>query len=428
MKNILVHGFINETAEIIKELKKENICNIVEWIGTDKECTINHFDFITFKVPSEKYIPNEKNYLQEELFDEFFKYYLKHNRKNQLVYGRENLHDYVDYFNLLFQYFLNLLISKNIEVILFSNLPHEGPDFILYKLAKKLDIKTIIFHQSLFPKKFFYVYNLEDFGEFQEVQNLFPAQPYKINKEFKKNLFYMNNIKPFVYSFLESLCRSFKKKNLRALERYFKIKKYNQNLKDIITDKFDLNSKFVYFPLHLQPELTTATLGGIFQDQALALEKLSELLPQDWYIFVKENPKQIECQRGELFFKRLKNIKNLKMVPLSTNTYDLIANCQFAATITGTAGWESISGGKKVLVFGIPWYKNLPGVFVYNRELSINPILNAQFEHSSLETAVGELYSKMPEGIVDSCYFVNVKDFTPEENAKKVTSFIKEII
>lgn len=67
------------------------------------------------------------------------------------------------------------------------------------------------------------------------------------------------------------------------LENYL----YNNMLKKY-SRKIDLNLKYVYFPLHLQPEMTTSVLGGIYSDQVLAIERLAKIIPSDWYIYVKK--------------------------------------------------------------------------------------------------------------------------------------------
>ena len=155
-----------------------------------------------------------------------------------------------------------------------------------------------------------------------------------------------------------------------------------------------MNSKFVYFPLQLQPELTTSALGKEYCDQLLAIEKLSKLLTDDYSIFVKENPKQGGQMRGRLFFHRLNQIGNVRLLPSYANTHELIEKSQFVATVTGTVGWEAICKGKNVLVFGIPWYRELAGVISFREELTLEEISNNVIDHETLERQVGLLNSR----------------------------------
>ena len=62
-----------------------------------------------------------------------------------------------------------------------------------------------------------------------------------------------------------------------------------------------------------------------------------------WRILVKENPQQIGYQRGKWFYERLAGIPQVELVPRKLDTYELLRRCRFAATITGTIGWESIT-------------------------------------------------------------------------------------
>ena len=161
---------------------------------------------------------------------------------------------------------------------------------------------------------------------------------------------------------------------------------------------FDLDLKFVYFPLHLQPEMTTAAIGGQYSDQLLAIEKLSRILPSNYFIFVKENPKQGGQMRGRHFFGRLNQIQNVQWLPSWANTHELIDKCQFVATITGTVGWEAIRKGKNVLVFGKPWYRNLAGAISFREGLTLEEISKSTIEHEQLERQVGELISRSHVG------------------------------
>ena len=71
---------------------------------------------------------------------------------------------------------------------------------------------------------------------------------------------------------------------------YDEKKKYQANVIKCSEKNIDFNCDYVYFPLHLQPEMTTDVLGGIYCDQLLAIEKLRAMLPPNWMIYVKENP------------------------------------------------------------------------------------------------------------------------------------------
>ena len=122
--------------------------------------------------------------------------------------------------------------------------------------------------------------------------------------------------------------------------------------------------------------MSTSTLGGNYSDQLLAIEHLSSILPDDSWIYVKENPKQTGAMRGPKFFDRLDRIPNLEFLPSYANTHDLIDNSDFVATVTGTVGWEAIRKGKNVLVFGMPWYRNLPGAIQFHQGITYGMILD----------------------------------------------------
>lgn len=431
MKKIIVWGFRTDTAPIIEKLKEKNICEIVEWFGRSKDCTFHLKNINSCNINIPEYKKYDKK-LYDDVFKDFSLYFACHNRIKQTFHRKEKFYDYIEFFNIYFQYFYELLTSKNVDMIIFQNIPHLGADYILYKMANLMNIKTVLFYQSLFPDKFFYFYSLDDFGTFDSMKKIFGNERYLISKTYKKDLFYMKKPKklkslgifkiPKLEFFNQVYSLAFK------LVRAPYILEYKNNLKKHVSKDIDFNAKFVYFPLHLQPELTTRILGGKYNDQALALERLSELIPDDWYIYVKENPKQTEYQRGNAFFKRLKSIKNLKLVPNDTNTYLLIEKCQFIATITGTAGWEAITGGKNVLTFGKAWYKKLPGVFEYSPDLDINDILNFKLNHDELENKFNELYTMMPSGIMDKDYKVMVKDFDAIKNNQTIADFLEEII
>ena len=65
--------------------------------------------------------------------------------------------------------------------------------------------------------------------------------------------------------------------------------------------KIDLSKKYVYFPLHFEPERTTNPDGKEFQDQFIALTKLRQIIPEDIDIVVKEHPTQLRSYLKRVF-------------------------------------------------------------------------------------------------------------------------------
>jgi hypothetical protein len=495
MKNVVIWGFDSESAaHAINMLKGKNIIDVKTWIGDAPESTHDMISFLVGDFKKDLYRGSAQN-----IYDEIFRssiYQFMDMMSRHSFYAEKSFHDYLNIFNMQFDLFSNLLIENNIDVVLFSNLPHEGPDLVLYKIAKKLNVKTILFCQTMFPNKFFYVFDVEDFSKFNEIEPIGEISNLKIEKRHEKNLFYMADMKQYRYEFfslqrgsfgsfvLSVLFSLFKRKNYmmfkgflqryfkydvkksvsmsskhqidfenkciysprnlfsllkelllrvkshskRFLQRYSNYRESKKNLLNISTKQIDLNKKFVYFPLHMQPELTTSGLGGIYVDQLLAIERLSKIIPEDWYIYVKGNPKQTELMRGKWFFARLRLLKNVKVVSPDFDTYSLIKNCIFVATITGTAGWEAISGGKNVLVFGNPWYKSLQGVFSYDENFKLNDILNYKINHDELERELNLLLSKAGDGVINESYSALVENFNTIDNASNIATFLERLI
>ena len=212
------------------------------------------------------------------------------------------------------------------------------------------------------------------------------------------------------------------------IQKFQECKSYNKLSINTIIEEIDFKQKYVYFPLQLQPEMTTSMLGGIYSDQLLALEQLSSILPNNWKIYAKENPKQTPRQRGKFFFKRLKAIPKVIYLSPAINTHYLIEHSQFVSVVTGTAGWEAISGGKNVLVFGKAWYSSLPGVFQYNENIDIKKIVSSKIDHHELEDKFNNLLNTAHEGVIDPSYNQLVPDYSEEKNEKLLINFLNEVI
>ena len=205
-----------------------------------------------------------------------------------------------------------------------------------------------------------------------------------------------------------------------ALVRYVYSRQY-RNAVRLQTQTKLAGEPYVYFPLHLQPELTTAAQGDVFADQLLAVEALSAWLPKECAIYLKENPKQTEKQRGPHFYQRLRALPNVRLLSRQENSAELIQNSLGVATITGTAGWEALFQGKPVLVFGAAWYREFPGVFEWSSRPTFEEFAhNKPPPESSIVAWLDSALRTAGKGVVDLAYAELVEGFESEVNAQLV--------
>ena len=112
---------------------------------------------------------------------------------------------------------------------------------------------------------------------------------------------------------------------------------------------------FLFFPLHFQPEASTLIHGSYFEDQIPVVRNLARSLPAGWELVVKEHF-WMRGQRHLEFYRELRTIPNLRLLPFSVSTNKLIMEAEVVAVIAGTPGLEAALIGKPVLMFGdYPW-------------------------------------------------------------------------
>jgi hypothetical protein len=202
---------------------------------------------------------------------------------------------------------------------------------------------------------------------------------------------------------------------------------YFEHLLTLEDGEIDLSGDYVYFPLQFEPEMTTAALGGIYADQALAIEHLADMLPPGVRILVKENPKQAGHARGPMFFHRLRRIEAVQFLPSFANTHELTAQARFIATVTGTVGWEAIRQGIPALVFGKAWYRSLPGAVPFRSDLEYHQIAGLTWDHTELERRTGELVAGMHDGHINR-HFLKVAEVDQQANALGVAGQIVDLL
>lgn len=324
------------------------------------------------------------------------------------------------------RYWNHLMETKNIDLFLSANIPHEIYDYVIYGLCKHKRIPTLMFHQSI-PD---FVFLIEDWESFlpgirtsfmkmsekkdkssselsgralklwksQTVDKDDPVPVYMKNRSLsdkmgkKAQRMALFFVKPFQKGFLNSLRKGHKWKTLIFLIFNLPLLRIrgwrNRLFYRMHSSKPNLDSNYIYFPLHLQPELTTSPIAGAYVDQLLMIEALSYYLPGDHLIYIKENPKQTIFGRDLSFYRRLLALENVVLIRKKYNSFRLIENCKAVATASGTTGWEALFREKPVIMFGHFFYQYAPGVFQVHQnkdcEQAMERIIN-QGEKPSLE-------------------------------------------
>ncbi len=455
--NTFVIGFSEECSfpETIEKLSQDEVIKISEWVTTNKRGTIDLFEFYHGKFFADQQI---KHHIPSDLYEKISQFLFEFcyiNPRNNISHSHINkvpsdIFSDIHEFNKFVYLIYDIFIGKKIELVLFQEIPHDGAEIALYRMAKIMGIKTIIIANfTHFWGRIFAFFSLEDFGDFNEIPDLSDdADSVSVDyDDFKKKMYYMKHVANHnaKLGLLKKVISRIRKKYLTklffapfvsekkfnksefalaaAVIQYHKTLEYTQSYEKITEKNVDLTRKYVYFALHLDPEIpTTPAFAGIYSDQLIALERLRNILPDDVEIYVKENPKQTDILRSAGFFDRLRKIKNLKVV--NQNTYELISNSCFVATIAGTVGWEAITGGKNVLIFGKAWYQTFPGAFKFSENIDLNEVMNHKIEKSELEKAVKKILRKSGIGMIyfpfsNPDFKTDIKEIYPQYDRQK---------
>jgi hypothetical protein len=199
-----------------------------------------------------------------------------------------------------------------------------------YKQKSVSDIKNIIKKNSST-----YGHSVHKYGFFQN----FKILVFYIFLEFYRII--RNTKKKNSYYFLSNLSRIISRPYI-----------YRKILKDGLCFDQIKKMKYIYVPLHLEPEMALQNFSPEFNNQYEMISWISKSLPSDYHVIIKEHPEMYGL-RTLNYLNKLMQIPNLSIAKPNINSLDLITKSQAVATITGTAAFEAIYLEKPVLSFGL---------------------------------------------------------------------------
>lgn len=242
--------------------------------------------------------------------------------------------------------------------------------------------------------------------------------------------------------------KSFKDSNLTYLEHvYYKFKSILKKkvlkrfYQSVVDNSYDLNKPYIFCALHYQPEKTTCPLGGDFDDQIYMLSLLSKSLPKGWQLYVKDHPSQFvssytrygEHFRSKNFYKTILELPNVRLLPLESDTFNLIDNSKAVASVTGTSSWEAVLRGVPAFVFGHCWFKHCKGVFYVDSYDSVKNVFDKIINGFEVNKTEVQLFAKVVEensfkGVVGGPGLRKHFNITDDQNGIAHAAAIRAII
>jgi hypothetical protein len=123
------------------------------------------------------------------------------------------------------------------------------------------------------------------------------------------------------------------------------------------------NTKYVYIPLHMEPEVALMQFSPEFTNSTEMIVWLSKSIPVNHVIVVKEAPGSFGT-RSLKYYEKLLKIPNVRLAHPDVHTWDWAKSSEFVSTITGTCAVEAVFFKKPVVSFGKHQIANyLPTVF-----------------------------------------------------------------
>ena len=131
------------------------------------------------------------------------------------------------------------------------------------------------------------------------------------------------------YNFFSSIFNEIQlKKNLKFLSKL---------------DYPSLKNKYVYYPLHLNPETSTLLKGNDYMNQAFLIELISKNIPSNCKLYVKEHPAMLNSHPRKIsFYKRIMRLPNVVLINPNLDSRKVISKAKAVIIVDGSSGLEAI--------------------------------------------------------------------------------------
>ncbi|TVM13820.1 hypothetical protein DPQ33_18120 [Oceanidesulfovibrio indonesiensis] len=121
--------------------------------------------------------------------------------------------------------------------------------------------------------------------------------------------------------------------------------------------------RFIFFPLHFEPEVAVQVFGKPYQNQIETVRQLALSVPLGVRILVKEHPRSLGF-RPPGYYRRLLDIPNVRLADPFLSASSIVKHAELVTVISGSIGLEGAVNQKPVAVLGKTPYQLLPDSMV----------------------------------------------------------------
>ncbi|HEY5524433.1 MAG TPA: hypothetical protein VIK26_03740, partial [Clostridium sp.] len=321
VESIFITQDHNETKVVKDLIPNAKIYEIEDYL----EKNWDKFDMASILVAEEKYSIDSvwklfytDRFLVNFNYDDSIKFIVGHIKFYEEIFQKEKPDYFINEPVAIFSAYIEYYIGKYYDVKYYGfqvgRLETDTKVFLIddpFQMNFKLDEK---FNKGEFTKEQLelagkYIDNFRKKGIKPEAEKLQRIEP-----KFKLK---------FAYHIIRYIASLFRKKNYSK----FNYMHYNQNIKELDQLIFwlryrcvkkwfksiDNKDKFYYYPIHYEPEAATLICGGKFKNQLSTIELLSQNIPGNCKLYVKEHYFALIHKKLD-FYKQIKRLPNVVLI------------------------------------------------------------------------------------------------------------------
>ena len=421
--------FMLEVSQAVGQKQNARVLHCCFWNGEspdEEDLLCNYFDLLSFISSKSNSLLAVAADLNPLILNQFqvnygeFRHILERYALNRFD---EELS--LNFFHLLTGYWNRKLskFSKSSTQIIFDSTPHQPWDYTLYIVALKLGIKVVMIKRTKLHKHLLLSSSLknQDFVKVEIVKSQLNLSQMASGVYWNQYTDKKDNlIKEGIRSAFRTL-KLLKKITLQFLTGYYQNHYFNLTRLDYLSSvskllmqqlqsqallwkywgkgnfKRELNwlsnvqKQDIYVALHYQPERTTIPEAGFLADQLTAIRMISQVIPKESKIYVKEHPQQLliydlnlrkTSYRSPRYYSVLMSIPNVILVPKRIRASEIIKRVGIVSSATGSVLWEALQIGKPVITFAPTWLSGNNSVI----DLSSQPLTISIFREMLEQT------------------------------------------